>query len=303
MTRVGALTVSSAVLLGVWCQFGGAALAETDTEMIVNGVPAPEGKYPWQVRIYSSMEDQKGFCGGSIIADRWVLTASHCLAKGEQNGGPNTAVDAEHVVVGYGSIDRTQTIKIPAEKIFVHQGYLDKGLDGKSDVALIKLKQPIANPPTITLAVPETDKTLQTPDAKVTVTGWGAIWSPYDKDVEALMPDLGPQQEMTDKWQYPLKLHEVEINAMDNDSCNEAFKPVHLSVAPSEVCAMVKGTTKDSCQGDSGGPLMVEADAPGGYLQVGVVSWGTMCGNKVTPSVFARVSSFNDWINDTMKNN
>ena len=31
------------------------------------------------------------------------------------------------------------------------------------------------------------------------------------------MPDLGPQQEMIDKWQFPLKLHEVEIKAMDND--------------------------------------------------------------------------------------
>jgi len=33
------------------------------------------------------------------------------------------------------------------------------------------------------------------------------------------------------------------------------------------------------------------------------VSWGTICGNMVTPSVFARVSSFNDWINDTIKSN
>ena len=79
----------------------------------------PEGKYPWQVRIYSSMEDDKGFCGGSIIAPQWILTASHCLSKGESNGGPNVAVDPENVVVGYGSNDRTQTTKIQAEKVFV----------------------------------------------------------------------------------------------------------------------------------------------------------------------------------------
>jgi secreted trypsin-like serine protease len=90
---------------------------------------------------------------------------------------------------------------------------------------------------------------------------------------------------------------------MDNNNCNAAFQPVGLAVAPTEICAMVKGTTKDSCQGDSGGPLVVKADNPNGYLQVGVVSWGTMCGNKVTPSVFARVSSFTDWINDTMAKN
>jgi secreted trypsin-like serine protease len=301
MTRVRVLA-GSVVLLGALGALTGAALAE-DTEMIVNGIPVPEGKYPWQVRLYSSMEDQKGFCGGSIIAPQWVLTASHCLAKGESHGGPNTAVAAEDVVVGYGNIDRTRTTKIKAEKVFVHQGYLDKGLDGKADIALIKLAKPVKKPTAIALADPETDQKLVTDGASVTVSGWGAIWSPFDKDIEALMPDLGPQSEMVDKWQYPLKLHEVEIKAMDNNNCNAAFQPTGLAVAPTEICAMVKGTTKDSCQGDSGGPLVVKADNPNGYLQVGVVSWGTMCGNKVTPSVFARVSSFNDWINDIMKSN
>jgi secreted trypsin-like serine protease len=137
----------------------------------------------------------------------------------------------------------------------------------------------------------------------VTVTGWGALWSPYDKDVEALIPDLGPRQEMMDKWQFPRELREVEIDSMDNDTCNATFQSARLSVAQSEICAMIKGSTKDSCQGDSGGPLVVAADVPRGFLQIGVVSWGTMCGNRVTPSVFARVSSFSDWINDTMKNN
>lgn len=302
MTRVRVLVAGLVVLLGVWCQLQGAALAQ-DTEMIVNGTPAPEGKYPWQVRIYSSMEDQLGFCGGSIIASQWVLTASHCLAKGESNGGPNTAVDPANVVVGYGSIDRTKTTKIPAAKVFVHQGYLSKGLDGKADIALIKLASPIANPRTITLADPQTDKTFLTHGAKVTVTGWGALWSPFDKDVEALIPDLGPRQEMMEKWQFPLKLREVEIDSMDNETCNATFESAHLSVAQSEICAMIKGATKDSCQGDSGGPLVVAADVPKGFLQVGVVSWGTMCGNRVTPSVFARVSSFSQWINDTMQNN
>ena len=44
---------------------------------------------------------------------------------------------------------------------------------------------------------------------------------------------------------------------MDNETCNKVFEQARLSVAPSEICAMIKGTTKDSCQGDSGGPLVV----------------------------------------------
>jgi len=149
-----------------------------------------------------------------------------------------------------------------------------------------------------------TDKSIASAGAKVTVTGWGALWSPYDKDVASLMPDLGEGKEMTDKINFPLKLREVEIEAMDNDTCNSAFAGDKLSVAETEICAMYQGTTKASCQGDSGGPLVVATPGtPRGFTQVGVVSWGTICGNTVTPSVFARVSSFNDWINDTMKNN
>ncbi len=94
MTRASVLVarlVLGACMVGV---LGGAALAE-DTEMIVGGQPAADGNYPWQVRLYSSDSNQIGFCGGSIINDRWILTAAHCL------------LDTNAVVVGFGSTDRT----------------------------------------------------------------------------------------------------------------------------------------------------------------------------------------------------
>ena len=98
--------------------------------MIVGGTAAPDGKYPWQVRLYSNMDDTVGFCGGSIIDAQWILTAGHCL------------MDTDAVVVGYGSNDRTKTKKIESEKIIVHPGYI---AGEKADLALVKLKQPIPN--------------------------------------------------------------------------------------------------------------------------------------------------------------
>ena len=293
----------ASLLLSACCQPAAVAMAD-DNEMIVNGKEAPDGKYPYQVRLYSSEADQYGFCGGSIIAPQWVLTASHCVTKGNLNAGPTTASDPSDIVVGYGSNDRTKTKRIHAVKIFPRPEFLAKGLDGKHDVALIKLAEPIDDAPAVTLADPATDQRIAAAGAKVTVTGWGALWSPFDKDVTTLMSDIGPEKEMTDKLDFPLKLREVEIQSMDNDSCNGAFAADHLSVADTEICAMYQGSTKASCQGDSGGPLVVATPGtPHGFTQVGVVSWGTICGNTVTPSVFARVSAFNDWINDTIKNN
>ena len=126
MRRVQVLTAGLLMAVGISWQLSAGALAD-DNEMIVNGKEAPDGKYPYQVRLYSSEEDQYGFCGGSIIAPQWVLTASHCVTEGDLNAGPTTQKDPEDFVVGYGSNDRTQTKRIQAVKIFATAGVPGKG--------------------------------------------------------------------------------------------------------------------------------------------------------------------------------
>uniref|UniRef100_A0A673MB37 Coagulation factor VIIi n=1 Tax=Sinocyclocheilus rhinocerous TaxID=307959 RepID=A0A673MB37_9TELE len=46
---------------------------------IVGGQLQGQGGSPWQVLL--RREDEYGFCGGSLISQRWVVTAAHCLQQ------------------------------------------------------------------------------------------------------------------------------------------------------------------------------------------------------------------------------
>ena len=296
MTRVCVLVSRLLLLAGLIGGVHGQALGQTDTEMIVGGHPAEDGKYPWQVRLYSSMDDAVGFCGGSIIGDRWILTAAHCL------------LDSDEVVVGYGSNDRTKTTKIASEKIIVHPGYI---AGEKTDVALVKLKKPIPNASAISYADPAQDKNLLPAGAKVTVTGWGAIWDfqafQNAVDVMAGRRTVSERKLLNnEELEAPRKLHEVDIEVIDPGECKAVYQSLQVpafTIGDTEICATGLTGGKDSCFGDSGGPLIVAADNERGYAQVGIVSWGPQCGNPLYPGVYTRVSSFSNWIKQNMDAN
>jgi secreted trypsin-like serine protease len=284
------------LLAGFVTGVNGQALGQTDTEMIVGGTAAPDGKYPWQVRLYSSMGDSVGFCGGSIIGDQWILTAAHCL------------LNTDAVVVGYGSNDRTKTTKIESEKVIVNPAYV---AGEKADVALVKLKKPIPNASAIPFADAATAKTLLPAGATVTVTGWGALWDfqafQNAVDVMAGRRTVSERKLLSSKeLQAPLKLHEVSIEVIDPQECKMIYQSLQVpafTIGDTEICATGLTGGQDSCFGDSGGPLVVAADNQLGYAQVGIVSWGPQCGNPLFPGVYTRVSSFSKWIKDNMDAN
>ena len=274
------------------------------TDFIVGGDASKEGSWPWQVRLLDANDPETGFCGGSLISDQWVLTAAHCVV--------NDGEVIDKVFIGYGSVFQSKLTIAESEKVIANPGYQS---DMNADIALIKLKQPIAGAATIGMADPATEDKLLVPGSKLTVTGWGALWD-FDGFEEALYSRNGRQEVDTrgllsaNALQSPDQLHEVEVDLIATDECKAAYKAFgeateeEYPVAPTEICAGGVEGGKDSCYGDSGGPLVAKSEtAPGGYVQVGIVSWGRQCGNPALPGVYSRLSQFNDWVKQTMAGN
>uniref|UniRef100_A0A7M5XN34 Peptidase S1 domain-containing protein n=1 Tax=Clytia hemisphaerica TaxID=252671 RepID=A0A7M5XN34_9CNID len=50
---------------------------------IVNGVDSQSGRWPWITRLATTGNPLN--CGGTLISDRWVLSAAHCFTAADKD--------------------------------------------------------------------------------------------------------------------------------------------------------------------------------------------------------------------------
>jgi len=226
------------------------ALMSTPAHAIVNGTASAEGSQPFM----ASVQDGSGFhfCGGSVIAGGWVLTAAHCVPDGD-------ASDL-YVVTGRTNLDDTgkgQRIKV--SNVFVHPAYANSA----HDAALLQLSSPTTSP-AISLAG-TSDDDLETAGTTVTVAGWGDT-----------LPTMG--------LFATNQLQQVDLKVVSDSECGQTNLGFDSATG---VCAAE--LLKDSCQGDSGGPLW--AVKAGRKVQIGVVSYGQSCALPRFPGVYSELNN------------
>lgn len=235
------------------------------TPRIVGGLLERRGGSPWQVLIRRS--DGFGFCGGTLVSDRWVVSAAHCFEE-----------SADHVTVGDYDKQRPdpgeQLIKI--QSVFVHPHFHSFTFD--SDIALLYLTQPVIRGPTATPAcLPDAhlSKYLLREDNWGVVTGWGAT------------------QYLRRSSRF---LRKVTLPVVSYKDCIATTEQV---ITDNMFCAGYLEASMDACSGDSGGPFVVHYR--GTWFMTGVVSWGEKCAARGKYGVYTRLGNFLNWIRDTME--
>ncbi|XP_011210742.1 trypsin-1 [Bactrocera dorsalis] len=227
---------------------------------IVGGTQVRHNKYPWTTQLLKGRWHARLFCGGSLINDRYVLTAAHCV----QN-------NRDQITVRLLQLDRSSGDPGITRKVIqttIHPQYDQSRI--VNDIAILKLDSPIPFSSSMRpVCLPDINHNFDNRDA--IVAGWGLV----------------KEGGVTSNY-----LQEATVPIITNHECRQTrYKSKITDVM---LCAgLVQTGGKDACQGDSGGPLIVNE---GRYKLAGVVSFGYGCAQANAPGVYTRVSKFLDWI-------
>jgi len=275
---------------------------------IVGGTSISDGQWPWLVSLYGkipvsswlffTLSYDNIYCGGTLIASNWVVTAAHCFSIPNPPDGIKTpsnwkikAGSAKRTVTGivdtlkqfWTWLTNQQTADwfyISASKIIVHPQY-DANSLWLNDIALVQLSLDLPLAPAdpdinvIPLPINVSSDWPQT-GLQCAMQGWGCT------------AQGGPLQDYANG---------VTLPVLSSDECTSIFG----NIGDTRLCAGYDLGNKGICKGDSGGPL----SCPNGdntWTLAGIASFASGDDSGNWPGGFTKVEKYIPWIQSVIRN-
>nr|AFZ78857.1 trypsin-like serine protease [Coptotermes formosanus] len=229
---------------------------------IVNGRETGVNEYPMMAALVD-FQIRDIFCGTTVIARRYCLSAAHCLL--------NRLTADIGVLIGDHDIStgtETNSARVLLTETFrAHPQY--NSATQQNDIAVIRVAADIVFSLEVGPACLPFRFSTTAVGTVVQVLGWGT--TEY----------TGPKSD---------RLMGTQLDVVNVTRCQQTFGSKVSTT--NQLCTYRSGT--DACQADSGGPVLWLG--PGDRLQLlGVISYGKGCASQY-PGVNTRIYPYLDWI-------
>ncbi|XP_017776728.1 PREDICTED: serine protease gd-like [Nicrophorus vespilloides] len=248
--------------------------------LIFSGKPTHSGEFPWLVAMFYLAEKAYAFrCSGSLVSERHVVTAAHCLKM------PDKAISTEEVLMVLGKHNlknwAAKSTIVSASRFIIHPDYKTVG---DADIAVIVLERTVQYSPTIKpLCLWEENTGL---DSIIghdgIVTGWGRDESGKDTVDEPL---------------------QIKIPVVSQETCLRSDSRFFKITSSRTFCAGRRDGAIP-CTGDSGGPFFMQRNGRWvlrGVVSAALVNSETRLCDSSNYVVFSDVPKYRKWLNKAME--